>query len=125
MPYELPTPVFDAVEHASNRVLRANQFEELVVQQFREMYHAFWGVSDPPNGSLYSVAEMQSILDAMPQTTALDMMQDAAVFFGFVSQAYPDAMPAQYGTAAFDYTFDGQLTLTGLKAIWEPPQEEP
>lgn len=124
MPYELPAPTFDAVEHASNRVLRANQFEVLVMQQFREMYHDFWGVADPPNGSRYTVEEMQSILDAMPQSTAIDMMTDAEVFFGFVSQAYPGAMPAQYGTAAFDYTFDGQtLTLTGLKTIWEATEE--
>ena len=123
MPYEIPTPVFDAVEHATNRVLRANQFEVLVLEQFREMYHDFWGVSDPPNGSRYTAEQMQAVLDAMPQSTAIDMMTDAAQFFGFVSLAYPGAMPEQYGTAAFDYTFDGQsITLTALKPIWEEPQ---
>jgi hypothetical protein len=124
MPYELPTPTFDAIEHATNRVIRANEFEVLVLQQFREMYHGFWGVSDPPSGSRYTIEQMQAVLDAMPQSTAIDMMTDAAQFFGFVSQAYPGSLPNQYGTAAFDYTFDGQsLTLTGLKAIWETPEE--
>lgn len=125
MPYELPTVPFDAFEHAKNRVLRANQFEVLVLQQFKEMYHDFWGVSDPPAGSRYTVEEMHAVLDAMPMSTAIDMMTDAATFYGFVSQAYPGAMPEQYGTAAFDYTI-GQtgITLTGLKPVWETPPEE-
>jgi hypothetical protein len=125
MPYELPTVPFDAVEHAKNRVLRANQFEVLVLQQFKEMYHDFWGVSEPPTGSRYTVAEMQAVLDAMPMSTAVDMMTDAATFYGFVLQAYPGAMPEQYGTAAFNYTISQTgITLTGLKSVWETPPEE-
>lgn len=126
MPYDLPTPQFDAVEHASNRVLQANAFESLIVQQFKSLYHEFWGVSDPPTGSRFTVAEMQSILDAMPQSTAIDMMTDAAAFVIYISSAYPGAMPAKYGTAAFDYTI-GQngITLTSLKSDWETPEEEP
>jgi hypothetical protein len=126
MPYDLPESQFDAVEHASNRVLQANAFESLIVQQFKSLYHEFWGVTDPPTGSRFSVAEMQSILNAMPQSTAIDMMTDAAAFVVYIAAAYPLAMDAKYGTAAFNYTIDQNgITLTSLKADWETPEETP
>ena len=123
MPYTPPVLQFDAPEHARNKVLRANQFHELVVLQYKNSYEDFWGLH-PEGDSRYSVAEMQSILDVLG-ATAIDMLSDAGAFVQYLATAYPGSIDAKYLDAAFDYSV-GQsgITVTALKDVWKKPEEE-
>ncbi len=138
MPFEVPEQSFNANEHARNKLLRANQLEQVILQQFVAAYEDFWGVSGShqtsevdgqqitefvPNGSVYSVEQMQSVLDAMPQATAIDVLTDAAQLVGFIDLAYPGVLADRYKTAAFTYTI-GQsgITLTGFQPAWAPEE---
>lgn len=123
MSYPAPQQQFDSLEHARNKVLRANQFQDLVIQQYRNTYEDFWGLN-PEGGSRYSVQEMQAILDAMPQTTAADILADAAAFVTYVTQAYPDKLESKYHDTAWDYTM-GQsgIQVTALREAWVPVEE--
>ena len=121
MPYPTPELQFDALEHARNKILRANQFQEMVIQQYRSAYDDFWGVSEA-GGSRYSVAQMQAVLDAMPQATAQDILQDSASFNSYIQSAYPDALPEKYRNTAFEYTLGPNgITVTGLRDAWMVP----
>lgn len=124
--YPLPERGFDAVEHARNKVLRANQLQELVLQQYRATFEDFWGVQWPPKGSRHTTTEMQQIINAIPQSVALDMLADSRAFAAFINQAYPDALPTQYHSAAFEMTIhNGNTIVVGaLKPIWQEPAEE-
>ena len=139
MPFEVPTESFNANEHARNKLIRANQLEQIILHQFVASYEDFWGVSGSDQttevdgeqvtafvgaGSVYTVEQMQLILDAMPQATAIDVLTDAAQLVGFIDLAYPGVLADRYKTAAFTYTI-GQsgITLTGLAAAWTPPEE--
>lgn len=139
MPFEVPEQPFNANEHARNKLLRANQLEQVILQQFVAAYEDFWGVSGSDQttdadgeqvtafvgaGSVYTVDQMQSVLDAMPQATAIDVLTDAAQLVGFIEMAYPGVLADRYKTAAFTYTI-GQsgITLTGLESAWTPPEE--
>ena len=124
MNYPEPTKQFDALDHARNKVIRANQFQELVISQFKSAYEDFWGLS-ADGDSRYSVAEMQSILDVMPQSTAIDILQDAGAMVQYLSAAYPNAVDAKYMDAAWDYTI-GQngITVTALKDVWKKKEEK-
>jgi hypothetical protein len=139
MPFEVPPSVFDPHAHATNKITRANQLEQLILQQFISSYEAFWGVSgsdvttevdgEPVTtfvgaGSIYTVAEIQSVIDAMPMSTAIDILTDAAQLVGFIDSAYPGVLADRYKHAAFEYTI-GQsgITFTNLAATWSVPQE--
>lgn len=139
MPFEVPEQSFNAKEHARNKLLRANQLEQIILQQFVAAYEDFWGVSGSDQtteangeqvtafvgaGSVYTVEQMQLVLDAMPQATAIDVLTDAAQLVGFIDLAYPGVLADRYKTAAFTYTI-GQagITLTGLAAAWTPLEE--
>jgi hypothetical protein len=139
MPFEVPVKTFDAVEHAKNKVLRANQLEETILQQFKSSYEDFWGVSGSEKketvdgvetttfvggGSRYTVEEMQSILNTMG-ATAIQILTAAAGLTQFIEAAYSGALPDHYKTAAFEYEV-GQngLTLTKLADAWAVPVEE-
>ena len=146
MPFELPTKSFDYVEHAKNKVLRANQLEEMILQQFKSSYEDFWGVggsdqaktikvnpeATPPTedaqvttfvgtGSRYSVEEMQSILNVLGGT-AIQIMTSAAGLVQFIDAAYPGVLQDRYRSTAFNYTV-GQngIALTGLSDAWAVP----
>lgn len=124
MNYPEPTKQFDALDHARNKVIRANQFQELVVSQFKSAYEDFWGLASDGD-SRYSVAEMQLILDTMPQSTAIDILQDAGAMVQYLSAAYPDAVDAKYLDAAFDYTIGPSgIVVTGLKDAWKKKEEK-
>ena len=124
MGYDLPAEQFNALEHAKNAVLRANQFAELVVQQFIMAYEDFWGLY-PEGGSCYTAEQMQAKLEAMPMATAVDILQDAATFKTFIAQAYPSALPEKYHESAWGYVLDQQgLHVTSLRPAWEPPASE-
>jgi len=124
MGYELPPVGFNAIEHATNKVLRANQFEELVLAQFMATYEDFWGVQSN-GGSRYTTEQMQQILNAMPMLTAIDILTDAGAFRSYLIRAYPDKLPEKYRVAAWDYT-DGEsgIVLTQLRPEWQPPVVE-
>lgn len=125
MSYPEPTQTFDALDHARNKVLRANQFQELVIQQYKNSFEDFWGLS-PEGGTKYSVEEMQAVLDAMPQATAIDILQDSAGFVAYVMQAYPDKLEEKYQASAWDYTIDANgITVTALKPVWEKQEQQP
>lgn len=119
MKYPEPNQPFDALDHARNKVLRANQFQELVIQQYKSSFEDFWGLN-PEGGTKYSAEEMQAVLDAMPKATAIDILQDSAGFVAYVMQAYPGTLEEKYQGSAWDYTIDANgITVTGLKSIWE------
>jgi hypothetical protein len=123
--YPIPPAAFDPVEWARNKILRANQLQELILQQFMAAYQDFWGVADPPNGSVHTVLEMQAIINAMPQATALDIMQDSRGFSAYIESAYPDVLPAKYQDSAFDVTITNNTIIVGsLKPAWAAPQTE-
>ena len=139
MPFEVPLPVFDPHLHATNKITRANQLEQLILQQYISSYEAFWGVSGSDmttevdgepltefvgGGSVYTVEQIQSVIDAMPMSTAIDILTDAAQLVSFIDAAYPGALADRYKSAAFDYTI-GQtgITFTALKSVWSVPQE--
>ena len=68
------------------------------------------------------IQEMQDIINAMPQATALDIMQDSRQFSAFIESAYPGALPAKYQDSAFDVTVTNNTIIVGtLKAIWQAP----
>ena len=123
MAYEVPTQTFDAIEHAKNKALRANQLQEMILTQFKESFHDFWGVSSPPTGSRYTTEEMQAIIDVMP-ATVVDILTDAAQFYGYIAGAYPDAIESKYSTAAFEYNIvENGLVILDLKQEWQAPVE--
>lgn len=139
MPFEVPTQAFNANEHARNKLIRANQLEQVILQQFVAAYEDFWGVSGSDQttevdgqpvtqfvgaGSVYTVEQMQSVLDAMPQAIAIDVLTDAAQLVGFIDTAYPGVLPDRYKTAAFAYSI-GQsgIVLSGLQPAWAPSKE--
>lgn len=136
MPFELPQESFNALEHAKNKLIRANQFENMIKEQFIASYEDFWGVSgksgvvDGENvfiggGSRYTVEQMQAILDIMPQAIAIDVLTDAAAFVQYLNTAYPDVLPERYHTTAFDYTIGvSGITLTNINSFWAQPTEE-
>ena len=123
MPFEVPTSTFNAHEHAANKVLRSNQLEESILQQFKSAYEDFWGVTAGA-GSRHSVEEMQAILDVLG-ATAIAIMTAAGGLVQFIDAAYQDALESKYKAAAFDYTV-GQsgITLTKLADAWAPPVVE-
>ncbi len=138
MPFEVPTETFNTTEHAKNKVLRANQLEELILQQFKASYEDFWGVSGSDKtetiddeqvttfvggGSRYSVEEMQGIINTLG-ATAIEIMTAASGLTAFIDAAYAGVLPARYKAAAFEYTLGPSgITLTKLTDIWAVPQE--
>ena len=141
MPFEVPTSTFNAQGHATNKVLRSNQLEVTILEQFKAAYEDFWGVSGSEStngvdgvqvttfvggGSRYSVADMQSILNVLG-ATAIQILTAAAGLVQFIDIAYPGVLADRYKGAAFDYTVGPSgLTLSELNAAWEvPPAETP
>lgn len=123
MAYEIPVKTFDAVEHAKNKVLRANQLQDMILTQYKESYHDFWGVTSPPTGSRYTVEEMQAIINVMP-ATVIDILTDAAQFYGYINSAYPESIESKYASAAFNYTIgESGLIVSDLKEEWATPVE--
>jgi len=63
--YPVPDEQFNAPERARNKIMRANQFQELVLEQWIATYLDFYGLLES-GGSRYTTQEMQLIIDAMP-----------------------------------------------------------
>jgi len=123
MNYPEPTKQFDALDHARNKVIRANQFQELVIQQYKNAFEDFWGLNSD-GGSRYTAQEMQAVLDAMPQSTAIDVLTDAGAFVTYITSAYPDQLPEKYQSAAWEYTVgENGIIVSSLKAAWEKQEQ--
>lgn len=124
--YPVPEETFDAREHARNKVLRANQLQETILEGYKAAFEDFWGVQWPPKGSRHTTAEMQQIVNAIPQSVALDMLQDSQALREFINAAYPGALPTQYQSTAFAVTIhNGNTIVIGeLKDIWKAPPAE-
>lgn len=119
--YPEPTIPFDPASVAATIVGRINSFQTGILSQWIAEYGSFWGVSTEHGGSVYSQAEMQSIFDVMPQVTAIDIMQDNAVFVTAIQQISGGAIPAQYLETAWVLTTDpatGVITIGDLKPFW-------
>jgi len=121
--YPVPDEEFVASEHARNKILRANQFQQLVLEQWIATYEDFYGLQ-PSGGSRYTTAEMQAVIDAMPATTARDIIADSGAFVSFVNTAAPGAIGDKYQSPAFEMTDDGAtITVGELKPAWQPQPE--
>jgi hypothetical protein len=117
--YPVPDERFNALEHARNKILQANQFQQLVLQQWIATYEEFYGLL-PEGGSRYTTAEMQSVIDAMPAVTARDIVADSAAFVAFVNHAAPGAIGDKYQLPAFDLADNGtSITVGDLKPAWQ------
>jgi hypothetical protein len=121
--YPVPGEEFIASEHARNKIIRANQFQQLVLEQWIATYLDFYGLL-PDGGSRYTTPQMQAIIDAMPAATARDIMGDSAAFVAFVNQAAPGAIADKYQSPAFMMSDDGQqITVGDLRPEWQPQPE--
>jgi hypothetical protein len=121
--YPVPDKQFDAAEHARNKILRANQFQQLVLAQWTATYLDFYGLAES-GGSRYTTPQMQAIIDAMPAATARDIMMDSAAFVSFVNTAAPGVIADKYQSPAFVMTDDGQaITVGDLRPEWQPTPE--
>ena len=121
--YPVPDEQFNAAEHARNKIIRANQFQQSVLSQWIATYLDFYGLSQS-GGSRYTTAQMQQIIDAMPAATARDIMSDSAAFVAFVNQAAPGAIAEKYQSPAFAMSDDGQqITVGDLRPEWQPQPE--
>ena len=117
--YPVPHEAFNALEHARNKILRANQFQQTVLTQWFATYHDFYGLQ-PNGGSRYTTAQMQAIIDAMPAATARDIIADSGAFVAFVNTAATGAIVDKYQSPAFEMADDGAaITVGDLKPAWQ------
>jgi hypothetical protein len=129
MPFEVPTLTFNALAHATDKVLRSNQLEKTILDQFKAAYEDFWGVSGSESiidgvtvfksaGSRYSVEEMQSIINVLG-ATAISIMTAAGGLVQFIEIAYPGILENRYKSTAFEYTVgESGIILTKLSDAW-------
>ena len=121
--YPVPDEQFNAAEHARNKILLANQFQQFVLSKWIAVYLDFYGLL-PDGGSRYTTAQMQACIDAMPAETARDIMSDSAAFVAFVNTAAPGAIADKYQSPAFAMSDDGQqITVGDLRPEWQPQPE--
>ena len=125
MSFPVPAEVFNPLDHARNKAIESNQFTDSVLTQFKATFEQFWGVSGHTlgsvfvgNGSQYSLAEMQLVIDQLG-AGVIEIMTQAAAFTDFINTAYPGVLPARYQQAGFDYTVSQSgVILTGVNAAW-------
>jgi len=117
--YPVPDERFNAIEHARNKILRANQTQTGIIQQWITAYEDFYGLL-PDGGSQYTSEQMQQILAAMPFSVCRDIMTDSAAFVAFVDSAKPGALENKYKTPAFEMLDDGSMITVGdLRPAWQ------
>ena len=121
--YPVPGEQFNASEHARNKIIRANQFQQSVLSQWIATYLDFYGLAES-GGSRYTTQEMQAIIDVMPASLARDIMRDSAEFVAFVNKAAPGEIADKYQSPAFAMSDDGQtITVGELRPEWQPQPE--
>lgn len=136
MSFELPTEKFNAIQHARDSVIRANQAQEEIFRQIIEPYETIWGVSGEmqditdeegnvtsewqSNGSIYSVDQMTEKLNEIGAANLVAMATQHAAMVQTIEALVPGTIHARYHAAAWDYTVDenGVFTATGLKEAW-------
>lgn len=122
--YPLPPDSFNAAEFARNKVLRANQGRVAILDQFIAMYNDFWGTTEPGKGSRHTSAEMQAIINIMPQATALQMLSDSNALRDFIVGVASGAIPAAYMDTAFETTVTNSTIVIGnLRPAWQVVSE--
>lgn len=122
MRYQIDSDVFDAKENAKNKLIRCNQLERTIIDSFISAYEDFWGISE--RGSRHTTEEMQLILDAMPQSIAIDVLNDAAGLRDFIANFYGGGLDAKYQSPAFEINVvGGRLVVGDLKEVWKPVTE--
>ncbi|MFN9291326.1 MAG: hypothetical protein ACK6EB_24910, partial [Planctomyces sp.] len=106
-----------AADFARNIVLRFNQAEENVGREYIATYEQTWGVSELGKGSIHTQQQMQDIVNAMPQSTALLLLQSGQRFV----QTYGDGLPTQYRQPAWAYTLHNSNTIVigELLPLWQ------
>lgn len=121
--YPVPDQAFNALEHARNRILKANQTQEGMIQLWKNAYLDFYWLN-PNGGSQYTTAQMQAVINDMPASTCRDIMADSAKFVEFVDSAKPGALEEKWKSPAFEMTDDGiTITVGELKPAWQPQPE--
>lgn len=121
--YPVPDEGFNSNEHARNKVLRANQTQDGIVQQWKGAYEDFYGLA-PDSGSRYTSEQMQQILADMPFATCRAIMSASAKFVAFVDSVDPGALEDKWKSPAFEMTDDGNVITVGeLKPAWQPQLE--
>lgn len=118
MPLPVPeVPENRAADFARNIVLRFNQAEENVGREYIATYEQTWGVSELGKGSVHTQQQMQDIVNAMPQSTALLLLQSGQRFV----QTYGDGLPTQYRQPAWAYTLHNSNTIVigELLPVWQ------
>jgi hypothetical protein len=122
----MPLPVPEIPDNtpqifANNKILRYNQVEANIIAEYVGGYEDFWGVQWPPRGSRHTTAEMQDIINRMPQSAALTIIKRAEVFV----QTYGTGLDERYHTPAFVVTIhNGSTIVVGdLKSAWQEPVE--
>jgi len=122
--YPLPPDAFNAGEFARNKVLRANQGRAAILDQFVALYNDFWGVSEPGKGCRHTSAEMQQIINIMPQATALQMLRDSNALRDFIVAVAPGVIPTAYMDTAFETTITNSTIIIGnLRPAWQAVSE--
>ena len=121
MPLPVPEiPENRAADFARNIVLRFNQAEENVGREYIATYEQTWGVTELGKGSIHTQQQMQDIVNAMPQSTALLLLQMGERFVA----TYGDGLPEHFRSPAWNYTIVNNTIIIGtLKAVWELPAE--
>ena len=123
--YPLPPDSFNAGEFARNKVLRANQGRAAILQEFISLYNDFWGVTEPGKGSRHTSAEMQQIINIMPQATALQMLSDSNALRDFIAGVAPGVIPTAHMDTAFESTVTNSTIIIGnLRPAWQVVSEE-
>jgi len=74
-------------------------------------------VSELGKGSIHTQQQMQDIVNAMPQSTALLLLQSGQRFV----QTYGDGLPTQYRQPAWAYTLHNSNTIVigELLPVWQ------
>ena len=128
MGYPLPPEIFNASEWARNKVLRANQGRQNILQEFLSLYQDFWGVTLPGRGSRHTPSEMQDAVNNMPPDTASRIMEDLDRLRNFIVSVAPNALDIAYHDTAFvttilkeelpDATERITITIGQLRPAW-------
>lgn len=124
MPLPLPdVPQNRAADFARNIILRYNQAEENVAREYIATFEQTWGVFELGKGSIHTQQQMQDIVNAMPQVTAIALLQSGKKFV----ETYGIGLPTHYQQPAWTYSMhNGNTIVIGeLLPYWQAPVEPP
>jgi hypothetical protein len=145
MSFPVPEAQFDSLGAARRFLIKANSLSSTIQSKFIDSYHELWGVSDPPNGSIHSVEDLQSKFDSMGMMNiedvppyikqalgivdsnitelpvAIQTLVSASALVQFINNIYPGMIDSKYSSSAFEYVInsDFSLTIGDLKDDWK------